>query len=368
MNKKKRVLFVVPSLFGGGEEQMAVHLVNHLDRSRYEPILALGAIEGPYLKDVRDDVAIYELGAKRARGAVPAILRAIWSLRPDIVMSFLGLNFAVALARPLFPPGTRVLVRHGSTTSAFLAEVEQSSRLRASLYRRFYGTLYRLPDAVICQCDSMLNDLADNFSVPVSKMVRIYNPVDIEKIGRLVNEGEPLYTGAGPHLLTIGNMSYAKGYDILLPAFKLVLERHPQANLTFVGDGENRPALERLADELGVRDAVRFVGFQSNPYVYLKQADLFISSSRYEGVALVILESLACGTPVVATDCPSGNREIIEEESNGWFAKPEDVPSLAETISKAINEYSTLDREAIRAKCEERFSIKQFTALYETLL
>lgn len=364
---KKKVLFVVPSLFGGGEERMAVHLVNHLDRDRYEPILALGAIEGPYLKDVRDDVTIHELGAKRARGAFTAILSVMWRLRPDAVVSFLGLNMAVAMARPFFPKGTRVIVRQGSTTTAFLGEVEQSSRLRAAIYRNAFRTLYRLPDAIVCQCDFMLRDLAGNFSLPTTNMVRIYNPVDIENVNKLADDGASPYTGAKPHLLTIGNMSYAKGYDILLPAFKLVRERHPGATLTIVGNGDNRMMLENLTDELGLRDAVRFAGFQLNPFVYLKHADLFVSSSRYEGMAFVILEALACGTPVVATDCPSGNREIIEEGFNGWIAKPEDVESLADTISRAIVEYPLLDRDAIRARCEERFSIERIVAQYDDL-
>lgn len=346
---------------------MAVHLVNNLDRRRFEPILVLGAAEGPYLKDVRDDVVIHELGVTQARAAVPAILRAVWSLRPATVLSFLGFNMAVALARPFFPFGTRVLVRQGSTTTAFLGEVERSSRGRAAFYRFAHKTLYRLPDAVICQCEFMLNDLAENFSLPVDKMVSIYNPVDIEYVNRLTHESASPYGGAGPHILTIGNMSYAKGYDILLPAFKIVRERHPSATLTFVGNGDNRAMLENMTDELGVRDGVQFAGFQSNPFIYLKHADLFVSSSRYEGLALVILEALAFGTPVVATDCPSGNREIIEEGFNGWLAQPEDVGSLAETISQAIIEYKAMNRKAIRAKCEARFSVECIMEQYEKL-
>jgi glycosyltransferase involved in cell wall biosynthesis len=364
---KKKVLFVVPSLFGGGEERMAVHLVNHLNRDRYEPILALGAIEGPYLKDVREDVAIHELGAKRARGAFTAILNMVWSLRPDAVVSFLGLNMAVAMARPFFPKGTRVIVRQGSTTTAFLGEVEQSSRLRAAIYRNAFRTLYRLPDTVVCQCDFMLRDLAENFSLPTTNMVRIYNPVDIENVNKLADDGASPYTGAGPHLLTIGNMSYAKGYDILLPAFKLVRQRHPSATLTIVGNGDNRTMLENLTDELELRDAVRFAGFQSNPFIYHKHADLFISSSRYEGVALVILESLACGTPVVRPTARAVTVKLLMRDSTAGLPHLKTC-RLGGYDFKAIAEHSTLDRHAIRARCEARFSISRITALHEALL
>jgi glycosyltransferase involved in cell wall biosynthesis len=363
--ERKKILFVIPSMRGGGEERIAVYLVNHVDRQHYEPILALGAVEGPYLEDVHDDVVIHKLGANRTRGAVSAILRAVWSLRPDVVVSFLGFNLATALICPLFPSGTRVILRQGSTATAYLSEVEQNSVLRATLYRLLYRTIYRLPDAVICQCDFMLDDLAKGFSLPKRNMVRIYNPVDVEKVPGLANEEASPYVGTGPHLLTIGNMSYAKGYDILLPAFKSVRERHPKATLTFVGDGENRDRLENLTEELELCGAVRFAGFQSNPFIYMKHADLFVSSSRYEGLAFVILEALACGAPVVATDCPSGIREVIREGFNGWLATPEDVSSLAQTISKAITEYPTFDRDAIRAECVSRFSIEQILPQYE---
>src|SRR5687768_11170254 len=103
---KKKVLFLVPSLQGGGEERVIVHLLNHLDRRRFTPVLGLGAVEGPYLRDLRQDISIHSLGAQRARRAVPSILKAVWSLRPDTVVSTLGFNVAVGLARPMFPPGT----------------------------------------------------------------------------------------------------------------------------------------------------------------------------------------------------------------------------------------------------------------------
>ncbi|MBA2525955.1 MAG: glycosyltransferase [Pyrinomonadaceae bacterium] len=359
---------MLPSLQHGGAERVIVHLVNNMDRSRYVPVLALGEVEGPYRKDLREDVLVYPLGARRARNAVPAIVKAVWSLRPDTVFSTLGLNFAVAFASPLFPKGTRVVLREASSSTAFLKSVERDSRARALLYRFLSRTLYRLVDKVVCQSDHMLNDLAVNFNLATNKLVRIYNPVDIEKIRTLANQSNGSYAGPGPHLLMVGHLYHAKGCDLLLPAFRLVHQQYPDATLTLVGDGDDRSALEDLTRQLRLQDAVRFTGFQSNPYSYLKHADLLVSPSRYEGFANVILEAMVCGTPVVATDCPSGNREVVEEGVNGWLAKTEDVQSLAETICKGIVTRSSLDRDLIRARCEERFSVARIVADYERLL
>ncbi|CAN5859626.1 glycosyltransferase [soil metagenome] len=359
---------MLPSLQHGGAERVIVHLVNNLDRSRYAPVLALGEVDGPYQKDLREDVVVYHLGARRSRNALPAIVKAVWSMRPDTVFSTLGFNFAVALASPLFPRGTRVVLREASSSTAFLKSVERESRARALLSSFFRRTLYRLVDKVVCQSDYMLNDLAVNFNLVTNKLVRIYNPVDIEKIRALANQNNGSYAGPGPHLLMVGHLYHAKGCDLLLPAFKLVHTQYPEATLTLVGDGDDRSALEDLTRLLRLQDAVRFTGFQANPYSYLKHADLLVSSSRYEGFANVILEAMVCGTPVVATDCPSGNREVIEEGFNGWLAKTENVRSLAETICKGIVARGSLDRDLIRARCEARFSVARIVADYESVL
>lgn len=368
MDHKKTVVFVVHSLQGGGAERVILHLVNHLDRSRYVPILALGAVEGSYLNDVREDVLVYRLGAKRARMAVLAILKAIWSLRPHVVLSTAGLNFAVALASPLFPRRTRVILREANSVTAFLQEVARSRPWQAVFYRWVYRTLYRFVDQVVCQSEFMLHDIVANTGLPLSKVVRIYNPVDIEKINALASQNDSSYVGEGPHLVTVGRCSYQKGYDILLKAFELVHGEHPHASLTILGDGDGRQELERLAGRLGIQDAVRFLGFQPNPYPYLKDADIFVSSSRYEGSANAILEAMACGTPVVATDCPSSNREVIKEGVTGWLAKVEDIQSLAMTICKAIAGRADLDAAAIRGRCESLCSVGQVMALYEAHL
>lgn len=368
MERKRKVLFVVHSLQGGGAERVIVQLVNNLNRQRYVPLLALGEFEGPYLRDVKDDVAMYRLGARRARAAMPSVLKMVWSLRPDVVVSTAGLNFAVALASPLFPRGTRVVLREANSVSAFLQEVRKRSSLTAWCYRLVYRLVYRFVDLVVCQSDFMLQDIAALTGLPSNKLVRIHNPVDLQRIAALADQEDSGVVGTGPHLVAVGRCSYQKGYDILLQAVAMVRQMHPSTTLTILGEGEERHGLECLAARLQLGSAVRFLGFQSNPYSYIKRADVFVSSSRYEGSANVILEAMACGKPVVATDCPSSNREVIEEGVTGWLARVEDAQSLAATISRAIAGRAELDATAIRARCESLCSVGHVMALYEGCL
>ena len=168
-----------------------------------------------------------------------------------------------------------------------------------------------------------------------------------------------------PILIGIGRQSYEKGFDLLIDAFSEVLKRHADAKLVLVGEGHRTPELKSRAGELGIARSVTFLGFQENPYKYLRRADLFISPSRYEGFSNVLVEALTSGVPAVVTDCPSANREVIEEGSNGWFAQTENVGSLAETINKAIAVRKMIDSDEIRRKCISRFSIDEILPQYE---
>ena len=215
----------------------------------------------------------------------------------------------------------------------------------------------------------MLRDMVANTRVNKENLHRIYNPVDFNRVGRFSNEkSEDLFPNNFFNFVTAGNLSYSKGFDILLEAFAQATKTNDKIKLTIFGEGVERMRLEQLRSELGLVDSVRMPGFVKHPYRYFKQADAFVSSSRYEGFANVISESLACGTPIVATDCPSAIREVIREGENGWFAKAENSESLANTLLKAIHESKGIDRMEIRKRCHARFSVEQILPQYEKIL
>lgn len=368
-DSRKRVLFVIPTMSGGGAERVFLHLMNELDRARFEPFLAVGAAEGPYVANVRADIPIHVIGAQRARSAVPALVSLIRRLKPDTVLSTLGFNLAVMAGRPFFPRRTRVVLREGNSLSAFLADGSLISRAGSLLTKLAVRSLYRGASCIVCQSDYMLEDLAATTGLPRGKMVRIYNPADIDGLQQSAREtAAPRFAGPGPHLLAVGRLSLQKGFAVLLEAFASVVRKRSSATLTILGEGEERPLLEAAVARLGLSASVRLPGFVAEPAPYYAQADLFVSSSLYEGFSNVIIESLALGTPVVATDCPSGNREVIIEGVNGWLARPNDAESLATTIVRALAGLSRIDRESVRQSCADRFSVSRIVRFYEELL
>jgi glycosyltransferase involved in cell wall biosynthesis len=363
------VLFVLHSLIGGGAERVIVEIINGLDRRRFEPVLALGAAKGPYLGDLRADVPLYVLGAKRARNAAPAVLRLV-RVGPDVVVSTAGMNLAVASTCAAYPRRTRVILREANSPQAFLDDVARSSRGRARLYRAAYRLLYRQADAIVCQSDAMVRDMSE-LGVPQAKLTRIYNPVALERIRAIARKSdpEPEVPRDGARLVSVGRLSHQKGFDILLEALGMVRARRPNVTLRIFGEGPERPLLEATIQRLALANAVELPGFSKNPYSAIADADLFVSSARYEGFSNAIVEALACGVPVVATDCPSANQEVLREGFNGWLSSPPQSPvALATTILRALDARAMLDTDAIRRDCADRFAAPRVVACYEQLI
>lgn len=326
---KKKVLFVVPSLHGGGAERVMVTLLKHLDRKKFSLNLALVKKEGTYLKDVPNDVEIYDLKVGRVRKSFLPLLKLIWRIQPDIAFSTLGhLNLALILLKPVFPKKTKLVVREANTVSEII-KTNNLSRMWRWLYRR----CYRKADLIICQSKYMQEDLANNFSIPKEKLVQIYNPVDVDDIRKKSMLGENPFAKQEKfiNIVTVGRLSYQKGIDRLIQSIPDLLKVKSNAKLWILGEGSLEDELKSLRDQLDLKDTVFFVGFQENPYVWLKHADLFVLPSNYEGLPNVLLEAIACGCSVLTTDHPGGTREIMEitkqkeyivkdlEWANEWF-------------------------------------------------
>lgn len=327
---KRRVLFLIPSLRGGGAERVIVTLLKHLDSSGFQLTIAVVDFrKAAFRDDIPPDVELIDLGVARVRYALPKIAALIWKRRPDVVFSTLGhLNLALAMIRPLLPNGVRYVARETSIVSFTL----QTYRLPA-VWRALYRRFYKRHDLVVCQSRYMENDLVEQFGYPRTKSVVINNPLDTERIRKLA--AAPIDQSI-PHsgrinLVAAGRMTDEKGFDLLIEAIARLAD--PTICLFILGEGPLLGDLKRLVVARGVADQVEFVGFQPNPYAWLARADAFVLSSRYDGFPNVVLEALACGTPVVATPAPGGIREILDGIPECVVASEVSARSLADAIS-----------------------------------
>ncbi len=364
--QRKRVLFLIPTLAGGGAERVMVTLVNHLDRSKFEPILAVLDTRGAaFLDQLAGDVTLLDLQATRVRHALPKIIRLIWQVRPHVAFSTLShLNLALSIIRPFLPQRTLYVARE----TVVLSEALRTESLRAArtfAYRHFYGRF----DSIVCQSLDMRDDLINNLSTPASKITVINNPLDLEKIREFALR--PVAPGFGfemrpedghsLHLIAAGRLAMQKGFDLLIEAVALSGLKHLRVSV--LGEGPLRSALEGLAKAKGVDHQIRFIGFQKNPYAFMARADAFVLSSRFEGFPNVVLEALACGTPVIATPAPGGLREIAQSVQGVQLASAISAEALATEMLKFAQSGT-----AARQIDVERYRAERIVREYERVL
>ena len=356
-------LFVLSDLEAGGAQRVVLTVLRHLSLRPCRPHLALARSAGPLLKEVPENIPVHVVGNGRVRSMLPGLYRLIWKLRPRTVISTLGhLNLALLATRRFMPSCTRLVVREANTPSFRLQHTRSPS-----LYRIAYRRLYPRADRVLCNADFVKEDLARHFSIPEKRILRIPNPVDVERIRVQLENGSTPYAQGGIQLVSVGRLTRQKGYDLLFPALKKARSQVPDLHLTLVGDGKHRDVLRDLAERLALGKAITFAGHQDNPYPFMAHAHLFVSSSRYEGSPNAVLESMACGTPVVAFDSPGGTAEIIRHGRNGWLVPAEDWKALGKMLAEVAGQraWETMPPDDL---LPEEYACSNVVNLYERLL
>jgi len=331
MDVKKKIMFIVPSMRGGGSERVMSILLKYLSREKFDIILVLLKKEGRYLDDLPKDIVIIDLDVKGAKFAIFKIRNMIRKHKPDIVFSSAAhLNLLISMMKLFLPKKITFIARESSIPSV-RENQKYPDLLNNFLYKRFYNNL----DLIVCQSKYMMNDLFVHYDIKKEKMLVINNPVDIESINKSSQENDNLlFDKCKINLLTAGRLNKVKGYDLLLQTLAKLDNRY---HLTILGEGSEEGSLRKLSKDLNIEYRVSFLGFQKNPYKYMNQSDLFVLSSRYEGFPNVVLEANTCGTPVVAFDCPGGTGEIIVNGLNGFLVENRNIDMLAETIRKSID-------------------------------
>ncbi len=356
--KKIRILFFVPFMNGGGAERVVLTLLHHLDRDRFEPVLVMMKREGRYLDMIPKDINVIDLGASQARYAIFKIIKVIREQKPDIVFATLAyLNLIIALIRPLLSKKITFMARESNTVS-----VRNKQEKYPKLFDFLYKKVYQNFDIVVTQAQYMRDDLHENYHFPKEKMVIIYNPINTQEITQKLQEKGDLGYHDRYHLLAVGKLGYQKGYDMML---SIMTRLDDSYYLSILGEGADKEKLEAQILELDLSNRVCLLGFEANPFRQMKEADLLLLSSRYEGLPNVVLEAAYCGRATVAFDAPGGVGEIIEEGFNGFLVPAFDEAAFADAIKRA--RAHDFDAEAISKRSEEKYAVRHIIQQYEKL-
>ena len=353
-SQKISILFILPDLETGGAERIVTTIANNLPREKFIPKILLLRKEGGYLDILKDDVEIIDIKTPRIRHSLKSILMEIKKRKPDIVFCGFGeINAYLSLFIKIFPK-TKFIARETNVVSKHV------TRKEIRFFYQFYNNYHK----IIAQSDDMKQDLIENLKIRPDKITKINNPVDFEFICQQleISVRPESFKSDFKNVVAIGNLSSRKGFDNLLRVFSYL--KNERVVLHIIGDGRDKTLLMQLKDELELPNVI-FHGQQKNPYQFLKFADLFVLSSRYEGFPNVLLEAGACGTFALANDCPGGINEIIQPKINGEICRIENHQLFAERILAALN--STQDGEAIKNSIKSRFAKDLILKQYEQL-
>ena len=358
----QRIALFLPSLRGGGAERVMVNLARGFAERGLAVDFVLAKAEGPYLSQLPPGVRVVDLRASRVAVSLPGLVRYLRQERPQAMLSALShANVLAIWARSLARVSTRLVVSEHSTLSE---ATENATTLRARAMPLLVRLSYPQADAVVVVSHGAADDLIRLTGLPAEKVNVIYNPVVTPELFAKAHEplNHPWFQlGEPPVILGVGRLTAQKDFRTLIRALVLVRKERP-ARLMILGEGEDRPKLEALVRELGLEQDVTLPGFVENPYKYMKRAAVFVLSSRWEGLPTVLIEALALGRPVVATDCPSGPREILEGGKWGKLVPPGDPEELAKGILTALQESAST---SVRL---EPFTLEHAAAQYLALL
>lgn len=334
--RSRRLCLFLPSLASGGVQRMFVHMARYfVEHEGLAVDLVLGEAKGPHLEEVRGDIRVIDLKASRLLKAVAPLAGYLTNERPGSLITGMPHSNIVALwARAQAGAPTRVVIGERNLPRQEVAGARGLAwKLIPFLARRYYGQA----DAIVAVSREAARGLASMAHLPPERITVIYNPVITEETLRRMGDDlrHPWFeAGAPPVILSVGRLAAQKDFPTLIRAFARVRARRA-ARLMILGEGDQRPVLEKLRDRLGITDDVALPGHISNPYPYYPRAAVFALSSTFEGFGNVVVEALAAGTPVVSTRC-GGPVEILEGGKYGRLVPVEDDEALADAIESQL--------------------------------
>lgn len=358
-----RIALFTVSLEVGGAERVLVTLANRFAERGHSVQMVLMKPEGELRKELSPAVPIVDLKTYRIWRTVLPLARYLRRERPDALLSTLSQpNLIAILAKRLARVPTRAVVREANTpTHEFGGAVKLKNRIVPALIAR----VYRYADAIVAVSRGVQADLMRLTRLPETRIPYVYNPVITPKLlqQREVALEHPWFAeGALPVVLAVGRLTAQKDFPTLLRAFA---QLSVPARLLILGEGEQRAELEQLAQQLGIAERVQLPGYEPNPFKYMRRAAVFVLSSRYEGLPNALIQAMACGCPVVATDCPSGPREILADGKYGLLVPVGDVDALSDAIQQGLQDRIPPAPPEWLQQFEENHIVEQYLRVLE---
>lgn len=334
----RRIAIFLPTLGGGGAERVMVSLANAIVARGFAVDLVVANAEGSFLSHVSPGVHVVDFRVDRIYKALLPLARYLRSVRPIAMLAAIyHANVIALLARMLACVPTNVVVSVRSTISE---DYRHAHGIAAKVSYALVARLYPFADGICTVSLAASRDLARFAGLPLDRVQTIYNPFDLPNIEVRASEKVPhpwLDAGQPPVVLAIGRLTHQKDFPTLIRAFAQLRKTH-YSRLLILGEGELRPLLQGMVSDHGLTaNDIQLPGFVGNPLAWLARSSVFVLSSLWEGLPGVLIEALACGAPVVSTDCPSGPNEILQGGRWGRLVPVGDVNALALAVALTLD-------------------------------
>lgn len=359
-----KVLFVLPNVRVGGVERVRLTLIEHLVANGVECRLALRRCQGELMDHARALAPVDELAPRGVYQFVPSLANLIRREQPThVVTAFSDVAVLSWIAMRRANSNARWIHSVHNTHSMVGSRIGRWGRMRYRIENRMGIFAYHRADSVIVVSNGVRQELVDWYGIDPCRIATIYNPVVPD--ARLGREHPPESIPGNPYrIAAIGRLVRQKGFDILIRAMHGVPDHW---RLDIWGEGREHDALEAAISAAGMRERVRLRGYTADPYLVLRDADLFVLPSRHEGLPASLIEALASECQIVATDCPHGPREILEDGQLGQLVPVEDPSALANAIIRAMHGDFSVPRTRLLERAAD-FSRSRCCLRWEALL
>ncbi|WP_288260278.1 glycosyltransferase [uncultured Prochlorococcus sp.] len=341
MRKNKEILFILPNLRTGGAQKTFIRLANifFANKNKIE-ILVIGSPSD--LKDeINSEIKCTFFRKKKITHSFFQLIFFLVRRKPYAIVTCLNyLNIFVIISSKIASPKSKVFI---SERGVFSKELKKS-KLYNFFFKKIASITYRFANSVIAVSHGVAKDLSETLKLPLNDIEVIYNPSFSNKLikqskSKINIKYKKVFEK--PTIVSVGRLEDVKGYDILIKSFAKV-SRQINCSLIIIGEGSQRKNLVNLIERLGLNDLVYLPGIISNPYPYIREANVYVLSSRHEGLPNVLIEAMAIGTPLIATDC-IGSQEIIGENEWGYLIDKDNPDEMAKTIIKVLKNNEIID-------------------------
>ncbi len=346
----EKVSLFVPNLEGGGAERMMVNLANAFAHKGHNTDLVLARKTGPYIKLVDKKVNVVDLNISFTNPFLLVCLsRYLVEEKPKVILSAMTFpNVAVIIARFFAMVSTRIVI---SERVAMGIQSKNTFSLKERLKPLAARLTYKVADQIVAISNGVADNLAETINLSKTNITTIYNPVVTNTL--LENQPKPkhpFFSSNRKIILAAGRLIPQKDFVTLIDSFNL-LPNKDELCLVILGEGPLRRELINQIESLDLIDSVSLPGYVEDLFSYMYHSTVFVLSSRWEGFGNVLVEAMACGCPVVSSDCPSGPSEILSSGKYGAMVKPNDKISLADAIHSTLQ--NPISSEVLRKRaCE----------------